>query len=407
MLLAAVLAIFVGVVLGLLGGGGSILTVPIFVYALHMDPKEAIATSLLVVGVTSIAGVVQYARKGLVNWRTGGAFSVFAMLGAYLGGRAAAFVPGSVLLGLFTAMMVTTGLAMLRRRNESGDSPTGRFQLWKVAIEGIIVGSVTGLVGAGGGFLVVPALVLFGGMDMKRAIGTSLLVIALKSFTGLWGHLAHESINVQLALLISIMAAAGTVLGIFLSRKLAPSQLRKGFAWFVLGVAGLMLYKEAPAAALEAVFVERWPFWAGGAAIGTFLLTFLVYGRRMLGVSTGFEDVCAAPFTAQARKSWRLPFMVGIAAGGLLASTLSGGVVLTTAMGTFDTLWHASLPVKIALFTTGGILIGFGTRLAGGCTSGHGISGVAQLAPSSLIATATFMSSGFITTQLLISALTS
>lgn len=405
MLLASVLAVAVGVVLGLLGGGGSILAVPLFVYGLDMAPKEAIATSLLVVGVTSVAGLIQYARRDLVNWRTGAVFSAFAMAGAYLGGRAAAFVPGSVLLGLFAAMMIATGIAMLRSRESGPSAQKAKLEVWKIALEGIAVGAVTGLVGAGGGFLVVPALVLLGGMDMKRAIGTSLMIIALKAFTGLWGHLSHVSINLELAAVVSGMAVAGTLIGTLLSKKLASEHLRKAFGWFVFGVAGLIVYKEAPPTLVNAVFVERWPFWAGGAAIGSFLLAFLRFGRQMLGVSTGFDDVCAAPFEPEARRSWRLPFMIGIVLGGLLAAVSSGGVTPTIAMGAFDSLWHAPLGVKAGLFTFGGVLIGFGTRLAGGCTSGHGISGVAQLAPSSLIATATFMTSGFVTTQLVISAI--
>jgi len=404
MLLAGALAIVVGVVLGLLGGGGSILTVPLFVYGLGMRTKEAIATSLLVVGVTSIAGVVQYARSGQVNWRTGLVFSGFAMVGAYTGGRGAAFVPGAILLSLFAAMMLVTGIAMLRPRHSS--TPVAKsFSLWKVALEGLVVGGFTGLVGAGGGFLVVPALVIFGGMEMRKAIGTSLLVIALKSFTGLAGHLSHVTIDLPLALVVSTVAVVGTLIGGALSRRVSAEQLRRAFAWFVLGVAAFMLYKQLPQAARQQIFVVRWPFWVGGAAIGGFLLLFLRFGKQMLGVSTGFEDVCAAPFDSRARHSWRLPFMLGIIGGGVLAASLGGGLALTTTMGEFDQMWHAALPVKAGLFTLGGVLIGFGTRLAGGCTSGHGISGVAQFAPSSLIATGSFMASGFVTTQILLKLL--
>jgi uncharacterized membrane protein YfcA len=405
MLLAGALAIMVGVMLGLLGGGGSILTVPLFVYALGMGSKEAIATSLLVVGVTSIAGVVQYAHSGQVNWRTGLVFSAFAMAGAYVGGRGAAFVLGSVLLTLFAVMMVVSGIAMLRPRGHGSDPTPKPFSLWKVGLEGLLVGGFTGLVGAGGGFLVVPALVIFGGMEMRKAIGTSLLVIALKAFTGLAGYLSHVSIDLKLASLVSAVAVVGTLLGSALSRRVSTEQLRRGFAWVVLSVAGFILYKQLPEPVVLQVFVARWPFWAGGTAIGIFLLLFLLYGRHMLSVSTGFEVVCAVPFDSQARRSWRLPFMVGIISGGALAATLGGGVALTTTMGAFDQMWQASLPVKAALFTLGGVLIGFGTRLAGGCTSGHGISGVAQLAFSSLIATGSFMVSGYLTTQLLIKLL--
>jgi uncharacterized protein len=240
---------------------------------------------------------------------------------------------------------------------------------------------------------------------MRKAIGMSLLVIALKSFTGLAGHLSYVTIDLTLASVVAAVAVIGTLIGSALSRRVSAEQLRTAFAWFVLAVAGFMLYKQLPQALLQQIFVARWPFWIGGAAVGGFLLLFLLSDKQMLGVSTGFEDMCAAPFDARARRSWRLPFMAGIIAGGLLAASLAGHLVPTTAMGAFDQMWHASFPVKAGLFTLGGVLIGFRTRLAGGCTSGHGISGVAQLAPASLIATGSFMLSGFLTTQLLLQLL--
>ena len=149
----------------------------------------------------------------------------------------------------------------------------------------------------------------------------------------------------------------------------------------------------------EAIFTTRWPWYVGGAAIGAFVILFLLVGRRTLGVSTGFEDACGAVTSPELRKSWRLPFIAGIVIGGAIASGLAGTLVPTTAMGMFDTVLSASLPVKATVFTLGGVLIGFGTRLAGGCTSGHGIVGMAQFAPSSLISTATFMATGVVVTN--------
>ena len=406
--LGIVLAAVMGIVLGLLGGGGSILTVPILVYALELGAREAIATSLLVVGVTSLAGALQHARRGNVDWRTGLLFGVVAMVGAYGGGLLAGLFAGSTLLMLFAGLMVVTGVAMLVRRApaEASTTPAGphRMRPARIVADGLVVGGVTGLVGAGGGFLVVPALVLLGGMEMRLAIGTSLLVIAMKSFAGLAGHLNHVSIDLQLAGAVTVAAVAGSFVGARLTTLIEPARLRTGFAWFVLVMAGVMVAQELPASAYEAILVDRWPFWAGGAAIGLFLLAFLLLGRRVLGVSTGFVDACAAPFSAAARRSWRLPFLGGIVGGGFLAVTLGGGWAPTLAMGSFDTLVGGSLALKALAFTGGGVLIGFGTRLAGGCTSGHGITGMAQLAPSSLIATAAFMSSGFVVTHLLLLA---
>ncbi|MFT7626355.1 MAG: putative membrane protein YfcA, partial [Myxococcota bacterium] len=174
LIIAAVLAVVMGVTLGLLGGGGSILAVPLLVYVVGLDAKEAIATSLVVVGATSFAATILHARAGNVRWKRGLMFGGFAMAGAWVGGFAARWVPGPVLLALFGAMMVVAGIAMLRQRKEH--VPNGPAPIFKTALEGLFVGAVTGLVGAGGGFIVVPALVLLGGLDMRSAVGTSALV---------------------------------------------------------------------------------------------------------------------------------------------------------------------------------------------------------------------------------------
>ncbi|MCH9702999.1 MAG: sulfite exporter TauE/SafE family protein, partial [Actinomycetia bacterium] len=161
------LAVFVGISLGLLGGGGSILTVPLLAYVAGMDAKQAIATSLLVVGVTSAIGAISHARAGRVQWRTGLIFGGAGMAGAYGGGLLARFIPGTVLLTGFAVMMIATAVAMLRGRKntEGAASPAGaerghHLPIPTIIAEGLVVGLATGLVGAGGGFLVVPALVL-------------------------------------------------------------------------------------------------------------------------------------------------------------------------------------------------------------------------------------------------------
>lgn len=246
--LGVVLAVGMGAVLGLLGGGGSILTVPILVYVIGMDAKQAIATSLLVVGVTSLAGMGQHSRRGNVRWRTGLVFGAVAMLGAYGGGRVAALLPGSLLLMLFAALMLVTGTAMLRRRRApdaaSKPAPTGGRWLARLVLQGLAVGSLTGLVGAGGGFVVVPALVLLGGLGMGAAIGTSLLVIAMNSFAGLAGHLAHESIDLQIAAMVTLAAVVGSFGGAALASRLRQETLRRAFAWLVLAMATVMIYRQ-------------------------------------------------------------------------------------------------------------------------------------------------------------------
>jgi uncharacterized membrane protein YfcA len=399
-IVAAVLSAAMGIVLGLLGGGGSILTEPILVYVLGVDAHAAIPTSLLVVGATSVACLVPHARARQVRWKTGVLFGATAMLGAWGGGMVAGTLPRSALLLAFAALMVATAIAMLRSSSgEVGEIATrpGRAKLAALAL---VVGGATGLVGAGGGFLVVPALALLVGLPMRAAVGTSLLVVALNSFAGLAGHLGHARVDLELAAVMTVAAIGGALAGAALSRRVDPARLRRVFGWTVLAVAGYALYRETPAAVRDLVLVERWPFWAGGIGIGVLVVAFLLVARKPLGVSTGYEDACAATVDPAARRSWRLPFLGGIVAGGMAAAVLAGSTP-TLAMGSFDTAVTASLLPKLALFAAGGVLIGFGTRLAGGCTSGHGIVGVAQLARSSLLATLSFMAAGLAVSQLL------
>lgn len=238
-------ALLIGLLLGLLGGGGSIVAVPVLVHIAGLGSKEAIAMSLLVVGATSAVGVVRHAMNGNVNWRVGAIFAPFAMLGAFVGGSAAAYIPGAVLLAMFAVMMVATSVAMLRgdKNKNCDDAPAAhRITHWKVALEGLAIGGFTGLVGAGGGFLVVPALMLLGGLSMRAAVGTSLLVIAAKSFTGFAGYAQHVDLDYALAGTLVAFAVVGTLAGAAASARVPADKLRAAFAYFVLvvGVAMLM-----------------------------------------------------------------------------------------------------------------------------------------------------------------------
>lgn len=403
LLVAALFSIAMGVVLGLLGGGGSILTVPLFVYILGTEPKEAIAASLLVVGTTSAVAAIQHARAGNVRWKIGLTFGVFGMLGAYLGGFSSQWFSGSALLTMFALLMLVAGAAMLRGRKEVEHK--GQRSLWKTAVEGIVVGAITGVVGAGGGFLVVPALVLFGGLGMRAAVGTSLLVIALKSFAGLAGHLSHLSLDLNLAFSVTGAAVVGALIGGALATRVDARALRKAFAGFVLLVGSGMVIQELPASLRQLVFVDRWNFAVAGLALGLFVVGFFLWTRKPLGVSSGVSDVCALPTDATAKRSWRLPFLGGIVLGGLVATLAGGGWTATLSLGSFDTLFAGSFAIQAAVLVVGGMLLGFGARLGGGCTSGHGIVGVALLTPSSLLATGAFMAGGFATTALLFQAI--
>lgn len=244
-IVAMLATLIMGGVLGLLGGGGSILAVPILLELVDLPgehpEKVAIAMSVLLVGTTSLLAAVGHARAGNVDWRTGIIFGGFGMAGAFLGGIIAGYIPGTVLIALFAVMMLVTALAMLRGKGPAEgaceDSATDRLPLLKIGMEGLAVGAVTGLVGAGGGFLVVPALVLLGGLPMKRAIGTSLLVIAMKSYAAFAGYAQHVTVDAEFLQMSAIfigLASVGTFAGAYLTRIIDANKLRTGFGVFVL-----------------------------------------------------------------------------------------------------------------------------------------------------------------------------
>ncbi len=277
LLLTIGLAVLIGVSLGLLGGGGSILAVPLLVYVAGLPAKEAIATSLLVVGATSAVGVLPHARAGRVRWRTGLIFGLAGMTGAYAGGRLAEFIPATVLLTGFAIMMLATAIAMIRgRRAAEGRPVPHELPVFRVILDGIVVGLVTGLVGAGGGFLVVPALALLGGLPMPVAVGTSLVVIAMKSFAGLAGYLSSVSINWGLALAVTAAAIVGSVLGGRLAGKIPADVLRKTFGWFVVVMGVFVLAQQLPARMGVALV-------ALGTLAAAVTVTVAVWGRRRRG----------------------------------------------------------------------------------------------------------------------------
>ncbi|WP_405093903.1 sulfite exporter TauE/SafE family protein [Micromonospora sp. NBC_01392] len=269
-------AVLIGVSLGLLGGGGSILAVPLLVYVAGLPAKEAIATSLLVVGATSAVGVLPHARAHRVRWRTGLIFGAAGMTGAYAGGRLAGFVPAGVLLTAFALMMLATAAAMIRGRRPVEGRPTPReLPTLRVILDGVVVGLVTGLVGAGGGFLVVPALALLGGLPMPVAVGTSLVVIAMKSFAGLAGYLSSVRIDWTLAAAVTVAAIVGSLLGGRLAGRIPEHVLRLSFGWFVVAMGGFVLARQLPPLAGLGLVIL--------VAAGT--VTVAVWGRRRRGHS--------------------------------------------------------------------------------------------------------------------------
>lgn len=250
LVMTLLLSVLIGISLGLLGGGGSILTVPILNYVAGMNPKEAIAASLFVVGVTSAVSAVEHARKNRVRWRTGLIFGAAGMAGAFGGGLLGGHIPGTLLMIAFALMMVATSLAMIRGRKHPASAPhEGDLPVGKVILEGLAVGLITGLVGAGGGFLVVPALALLGGVSMPVAVGTSLVVIAMKSFAGLGGYLTTVSLDWALIGGVTLAAVLGSFIGVRLSGRIPEAALRKGFGFFVLAMGVFVLAQEIPAPA--------------------------------------------------------------------------------------------------------------------------------------------------------------
>lgn len=274
MVLGVLLAGLIGVSLGLLGGGGSILTVPILLYVFRMEPKVAIATSLFVVGSTSLLGLVPHARGGRVRWKTGLLFGGTSMIGAWGAGKfIAPRIPAGVLLVLFGGMMFVTAIAMMRGRKTDGpakkvDPANDSLPVGMILGEGLVVGAVTGLVGAGGGFLVVPALVLLGRLPMGVAVGTSLLVIAMKSFAGFAGYLSTVPIDWSVALTVVSAAIVGSFVGGALVNRVNPDTLRRGFGWFIVVMAVFILGQEVPKLLGYSVSLStHWPWLLSAMAI--------------------------------------------------------------------------------------------------------------------------------------------
>ncbi len=252
-ILGYISSIFMGISLGLIGGGGSILTLPILVYLFGLPPMVATGYSLFIVGITALFGGLQAIQKGLVDFKTGLLFAVPSFLGVYLSRAwvipalpdpvmqfgSLAFSKNLLLMVLFALLMIVASYSMIRGVGKTSvKAPLSLSALQKsllIGFEGLIVGSITGMVGAGGGFLIIPALVILVGLPMKRAIATSLFIIAIKSLFGFMGDLQkNPTVDWTLLLSISAIAVAGLFLGSYLSRFVAEDKLKKGFGWFVL-----------------------------------------------------------------------------------------------------------------------------------------------------------------------------
>jgi uncharacterized membrane protein YfcA len=257
-LIGHLLAIAIGITLGLLGGGGSVLALPVLVYVMGITTKTAIAMTLIIVGTVSLVGVIPHARRGNLNGKTAIVFGSATMLGAYLGARLAVqpWVTESFQMLLFALSMLLAAGFMIYRTAQPELLPDKTLDatlyrppvckycwLWLMT-EGIGVGGLTGMVGVGGGFAIVPALVLLGKIPIKQAIGTSLLIIAGNSIAGLLGYLGHLALDWQLTVSFTFAAGVGTVLGTYLSQFVSARQLQKGFGYFLLAIAAFVLFKN-------------------------------------------------------------------------------------------------------------------------------------------------------------------
>ena len=249
MLLAVLGALAIGLSLGLLGSGGSILTVPVLHYLLGQPEKVAIAGSLLVVGMIASTAAIPYARHRQVDWRNVAWFGLPGMAGAWLGATLAHFVPGTLQLALFASVMLAAGWRMLRGAGlERADHEPRRFA---VVAGGLGVGILSGLVGVGGGFLIVPALVLLAGVRMSSAVGTSLAVIALNSYTGFAKYVSlldSQGLELDFGVLfvVAALGVAGSFAGSRLGRRLPQAVLRRIFGVFLLAMASVIVIDVMP-----------------------------------------------------------------------------------------------------------------------------------------------------------------
>ncbi|RAJ82242.1 hypothetical protein CLV59_104467 [Chitinophaga dinghuensis] len=249
LILGYLAAMLIGISLGLIGGGGSILTVPVLVYIFHLEPTNATTYSLFIVGLTSLIGAIGYLKRKQINlpvallYASSSIFTVLAtrrlllpFIPDHIFSIGAVNITKSMLtMLLFALLMILASVSMIRNGHATvSDEKVVKPDYFRTALYGVAIGFITGLLGAGGGFLIIPALIMLMKMPMKEAVGTSLLIIALNSLLGFAGDVAFVHIEWTFLIAISAVAAIGIVLGTRMSKRIAGAQLKKGFGWFVL-----------------------------------------------------------------------------------------------------------------------------------------------------------------------------
>lgn len=253
-------SLVIGISLGLIGGGGSILTVPVLVYLFGVEPVLATAYSLFIVGLSSLVGAFPKYKQGLVNIKTAVIFGIPSIAAVFATRKfIVPLIPAEVfeisgfvvtksilMMLLFAVLMVFASVSMIREKKQNNNVIEGpqQFNYPLIIIEGAVVGILTGLVGAGGGFLIIPALVLLSKLPMKQAVGTSLLIIAAKSLIGFTGDLSNYQMNWTLLASVTALAIAGIFIGNKISTSIDGNKLKKGFGWFVLIMGIYIIIKE-------------------------------------------------------------------------------------------------------------------------------------------------------------------
>lgn len=247
LLLSLILGFGIGGSLGLLGGGGSILSVPALVYLVGQTPQAAVTTSLAIVGANSVLGAMIHRTQGTLNWRIALIFGGTGMVVSYLSAGLSAKLSPNLIMVAFALLMLIVGLMLVRQQPlQYKIEQSDQLKLWKVLVGGASIGLLTGILGVGGGFLIVPALVMLVGMPMHHAVGTSLVVIAMNSLAGFLGHLSGISLDLPLISTFIVAGVVGTFTGARLGRRLDAALLRKTFALFIIGLSVFLLYDNLP-----------------------------------------------------------------------------------------------------------------------------------------------------------------